>query len=137
VEEKKMISARQLLHDHGFRATPQRVSIYEVFGENEHLPAEDVFLRVRKKLPSISLATVYAIVKKFETSHLIREIRIDPGRVFYEKNTGVHYHFLCRQCCTVYDVHLLHDRMGKMKSVDGHTVDDFQGYFYGVCKRCV
>ncbi len=131
-----MISARQLLHDHGFRVTPQRVSIYEVFGENEHLPAEDVFLRVRKKRPSISLATVYAILQHFKLCGLVREVRIDPTRVFFERNKGSHDHFLCRVCHAIYDVHVSGDRIKQLKRIDSHTVEDFQGYFYGVCEGC-
>lgn len=124
------------MQEHGFRVTSQRLNTYQVFRENEHLNAEDVFLRVRKIMPLISLATVYAILEHFEVRGLIREVRIDPTRVFYEMNKGEHCHFLCRVCHAIYDVHVSRDRMKQLKSVDGHTVEDFQGYFYGVCEGC-
>jgi Fur family iron response transcriptional regulator len=41
----------------------------------------------------VSKATVYNTLGLFASSGLIREVIVDPARVFYDSNTGNHHHF--------------------------------------------
>ena len=44
----------------GLRLTPQRRQVFEVLmDKRDHPTATEVFIRAQKKMPSISLATVY------------------------------------------------------------------------------
>ena len=44
----------------GLRLTPQRRHVYEVLmDKRDHPTATEVFIRVQRRMPSISLATVY------------------------------------------------------------------------------
>ena len=52
---------KKLLHDSGFKLTPQREATLLVLLENEkdHLSAEEIYFFVKRKNPDIGLATVY------------------------------------------------------------------------------
>ena len=49
----------------GLRATPQREHVYSVLlNKRDHPTADEVFARVKAKMPTISLATVYYRLKR-------------------------------------------------------------------------
>ena len=50
----------QRLERSGLRITPQREHVYNVLlGKKDHPTAEEVFIRSKKGMPEISMATVY------------------------------------------------------------------------------
>ena len=44
-------------------------------------------------MPDTSLATVYNTLGLFASKGLIREVIVDPSKVFYDSNTKPHHHF--------------------------------------------
>ena len=71
----------------------------------DHPTAEDVYLSVRKSVPSISLATVYRNLKLLESEGLILKITTgDSDR--YDGHTHNHYHFTCNDCMRVLDLEI-------------------------------
>lgn len=128
----------QHLHEKNIRLTPQRAKVYEVLRSSKtHLSAEDIYRSVKRALPSISFATVYTILQSFKKYDLVQEIRIVYGKSLFEVKIEPHHHFLCRQCRRIFDVdHGPCPQLVK-KSCQGHMIESFQGYFYGLCKDCV
>lgn len=126
-----------MLRERRIKLTPQRLAVYQAIRRaGSHLSADEVFRKVRPALPGISLATVYAILENFESHGLVREIRIDGERSFYEANQDGHHHFLCRRCRKIYDVPVEIPLVLKDNTVCGHKIEDFQANFFGVCARC-
>ena len=124
------------LNKNGIRATPQRLAVYKVLSEGKHLSAEFIYNKVKKMFPSISFATVYTILQLFKDKELILESRIDFERSTFEMMLAPHHHFMCKSCGEILDINIpLCDTLKNMK-VDGLTIENFQGYFYGVCKKC-
>ena len=81
------------LQDHGISPTQQRVDIGQIlFAKHQHLSAEQVLERVNIEQPNVSKATVYNTLKLFAGKGLIRELVIDPSRIFYDTNTTNHHH---------------------------------------------
>lgn len=81
------------LRSAGIPPTLQRIAIAEVlFARPVHLSAEQVLARVRIQMPEVSRATVYNTLKLFREKKMVRELVIDPERVFYDSNTAPHYH---------------------------------------------
>ncbi|MGH8282549.1 MAG: Fur family transcriptional regulator [Gammaproteobacteria bacterium] len=79
---------------HGVAPTPQRLQIAEVlFRKPQHLSAEQILAAVNRHEPRVSKATVYNSLRLFSDKGLVREVIIDPARVFYDPTTGVHHHF--------------------------------------------
>lgn len=81
------------LRSAGIPPTLQRIAIAEVlFARPVHLSADQVLARVRIQMPEVSRATVYNTLKLFREKKMVRELVIDPERVFYDSNTAPHYH---------------------------------------------
>ncbi len=81
------------LRRHGINPTRQRVEIaYALFSRQSHLSADQVLAIVNEKHSETSKATVYNTLKLFRQKKLVREVIVDPARVFYDPNTEPHYH---------------------------------------------
>ena len=82
-----------LLRRHGVAPTHQRLEIANVlFGRGEHLAADQILALVNKRHAETSKATVYNTLNLFRDCGLIREVNVDPKRVFYDPNTQPHHH---------------------------------------------
>lgn len=83
-----------LLRDHGINPTHQRIEIaYALFGRQEHLSADQIMDIVNERHSETSKATVYNTLNLFKQQQLIREVIVDPSKVFYDPNTAPHHHF--------------------------------------------
>jgi len=126
-----------LLRAHKVKVTPQRLCVYgELADARCHLSAEEVCKKVTKNMPAISLGTVYAALNHLKEKGLVREIKIDFEKSAYEARRDPHHHFLCKKCKNIFDIDIHPCMTLKTKKINGHTIDDFQGYFYGTCKKC-
>ena len=100
----------EVLRGHGINPTHQRIEIaHALHSRQEHLSADQVLAIVNKRHPETSRATVYNTLKLFVEKRLIREVIVDPSRVFYDPNTRPHYH--------LYDV-----ETGKLTDIDASAV---------------
>lgn len=87
-------SVATLLRDHGVSPTHQRVEIaYALFSRCAHLSADQVLAIVNQHDAQTSKATVYNTLNLLVEKKLIREVIVDPARVFYDPNTTPHHHF--------------------------------------------
>ena len=82
------------LRAHGINPTHQRIEIaFALFSRQEHLSADQVMAIVNTRHSETSKATVYNTLNLFLAKKLIREVIVDPNKVFYDPNTAPHYHF--------------------------------------------
>ena len=92
------------LNSKGWRMTPQRETILQVFQtlpRGEHLSAEDLHSRLSEKDAGISLSTIYRTVKMMARMGILRELELAEGHKHYELNTASphhHHHMVCVQC---------------------------------------
>jgi len=83
-----------LLKAHHILPTQQRVMIARVlFAHCGHYSADQVLRQVNAGKDHVSKATVYNTLGLFARSGLVREVIVDPMRVFYDSNTRHHHHF--------------------------------------------
>lgn len=83
-----------LLRQHGINPTHQRIEIaYALFSHQEHLCADQVMAIVNAKHSETSKATVYNTLNLFREKKMIREVIVNPSKVFYDPNTHPHHHF--------------------------------------------
>jgi|SRR5262245_16793473 len=83
-----------LLRTHGIAPTHQRVEIaHLLFERREHLSADQILALVNTRHAETSKATVYNTLRLFLEKKLIRELVVDPTRVYYDPNTQPHHHF--------------------------------------------
>ncbi|HUO44611.1 MAG TPA: Fur family transcriptional regulator [Burkholderiales bacterium] len=84
----------EMLRSHGITPTHQRIEIAHVlFSRQEHLSADQILAIVNGRTPETSKATVYNTLNLFLDKKLIREVIVDPSKVFYDPNTKPHHHF--------------------------------------------
>ena len=82
------------LRRHDINPTHQRIEIaHALFSRGAHLSADQVLAIVNGRHPETSKATVYNTLKLFLEKRLIREVIVDPSKVFYDPNTAPHHHF--------------------------------------------
>jgi Fur family peroxide stress response transcriptional regulator len=103
--ESSSKSCNETISQKGFRFTAQRREVYDaLLLKRDHPTAVDVFLRVQRKLPGISLATVYNCLETLAECGLVRAVNHDRQPSRYCANLDPHAHFFCEQCGAVVDV---------------------------------
>jgi len=127
-----------LFKEKKIRVTPQRLEVYRaIFGKNKHLTAEQIYEKIKHKLPAISLATIYTILDSFKEKDLVSEMRIEFDKSRFESRVSFHHHFMCKKCGAIFDIDKPPCPEIACKKIDGHSIEKLQGYFYGVCKNCL
>ena len=87
-------SVKDLLQQCGIAPTQQRRQIAQIlFARSQHVSAEQVLERVNQEGNVASKATEYNTLGLFARKGLIREVIVDPSRVFYDSNPTAHHHF--------------------------------------------
>ena len=82
------------LREVGITPTQQRVQIAEIlFARPQHLSADQILAVVNSNGPIASKATIYNTLGLFARKGLVREVIVDPSKVFYDSNTSAHHHF--------------------------------------------
>jgi Fur family peroxide stress response transcriptional regulator len=94
----------QICKDAGLKVTHQRLEIYrELLGAHDHPSAENIYKRLEKRLPSLSLDTVYRALATFEKLKLVHRIETSESQARFEATNQHHHHFLCGTCGQIYD----------------------------------
>jgi Fur family peroxide stress response transcriptional regulator len=89
----------------GLRTTPQRQHVYKVLLEKkDHPTAEEVFIRAKKGMPEISMATVYNCLDALVNCGLVRQVNHDRTATRFCSNMQPHHHFYCDECGGAYDI---------------------------------
>src|SRR5881397_120291 len=136
--EKKMPRINERLATSGFRFTPQREHVYRVLlGERDHPTAEQVFMRAKKGMPDISMATVYNCLDTLVKCGLVKEVNVDRAAMRYCPNMREHWHFRCDMCGGVYDIDLPASRpRPEVKFPKGFQPIAYEISVRGACPNC-
>lgn len=95
----------ELCRQHNLAATHQRRVIYDVvMSMHGHPSPELIYEKVRRKIPSISLATVYKNVRTFLDTGMLREVSMHHGSLRVEPNSREHHHLTCIGCREISDL---------------------------------
>ena len=105
-EEARRVEQLSLgLRDSGLRLTHQRLEIVRVIAaDRTHPDVETVYEAVRKRVPTISLDTVYRTLATLTERGLITRVQFMPGPARYDANQARHHHFVCTRCGLVRDI---------------------------------
>jgi len=119
------------------RDTPQRRHVYDVLmAKRDHPTATEVFIRAKKTMPSISLATVYNSLEALVACGLVRQVHVDREPTRFCPNLAEHGHFVCEQCGRVYDIELQSGPAQQWKLPEGFTVSSHEISLRGTCADC-
>jgi Fur family peroxide stress response transcriptional regulator len=130
---------RQLCAEHRIAVTHQRQVLYEVMqGMEGHPSPEEVFDRVKEKVPAISLATVYKNIHLFVESGIFRKMSVHHGSVRVEMNSEEHHHMVCSRCKSITDIG--EEELGltsrRPRLSGGFLVERYAVDVIGLCVKC-
>jgi Fur family peroxide stress response transcriptional regulator len=95
------------LAGNGLRATRQREVVYSVIlGKRDHPTADEIFSRVKARLPGISLATVYNCLETLVQCGLLRQVNFERESTRYCPNLSEHAHFHDESTGRIHDIEL-------------------------------
>lgn len=102
--EKRVAAFAAACRRHGIKATSQRLEILRVLAATgEHPDAETVYTRVRRRLPSVSLDTVYRTLHMLQEKGVIARVPSTSDRARFDANMDRHHHFFCERCGRIAD----------------------------------
>ncbi|MFA6183896.1 MAG: transcriptional repressor [Parcubacteria group bacterium] len=101
-----------------------------------HPTAEEIYSNVKKKLPRISLGTIYRNLENFSKSGKILKINGTTKR--FDGSLSDHQHFICCSCGKVYDVFYKIPKIPNFKNSLQKIgkIENYQISFYGKCIQC-
>jgi Fur family peroxide stress response transcriptional regulator len=137
---QRLARFRQGLKRAGIRMTPQRLAIYlEVVRSSEHPDAESVHRLVRRRMPGVSLDTVYRNLRLLDALGLIATLGSHSGKARFDANTGSHRHFICKKCGAAFDVDVSGPvEQGPPKALRAlGRVDRTRVEYLGLCRHCL
>jgi Fur family peroxide stress response transcriptional regulator len=89
----------------GLRMTKQRKEVYSVLlNRRDHPSAQDVFLRAKEHMPTISLATVYNCLEALVGHELVKQVNFDRSPSRYCPNLAEHVHFQDETTGQIHDI---------------------------------
>jgi Fe2+ or Zn2+ uptake regulation protein len=136
-----MITKKDLTHPlraRGLRLTKaRRIILDAVRATDVHPTAAFVYRRARRRLPRVSLATVYRNLRVLAAEGFLAE-RADAAGMRFDGNIASHDHFTCLACGRIYDVPARRGRAARAR-VAAHTgfeVLNHRTEYYGRCGAC-
>ena len=123
----------------GVKLTDQRRIIAKVMSEsNDHPDVDELYNRVTKLDPKISIATVYRTVKLFEESGILAKHEFKVGKARYEElNEGHHDHLIDVKSGEIIEFvdEEIEKLQKKVAEKYGYTLVDHKLELYGVKKK--
>jgi Fur family ferric uptake transcriptional regulator len=134
----------------GFRLTLGRDAVLDVLSRTEdHLSAEDIYIRVHETYPAIGLTSVYRTLDMLVNIGLVYKFDFGDGRARFElaegpKGKDHHHHLVCTGCGRIVnyrdfideEVALLKKAEEGLSEKHNFAITNHLIQFYGLCEDC-
>ncbi len=121
------------------RITRQRQVILDEFRKaNTHLSADEVYNRVRQRIPKVSLGTIYRNLEILSEYGFIDKIELGGHQKMFDGNLEKHYHMRCLNCNKIVDVpaQTIAVDTTEAERTGNFRVRDFRLELVGTCQGC-
>lgn len=125
-------------HTHLRMTRQRRVILEELRKVKTHPSADEVYEMVRKRLPRISLGTVYRNLEILSESGEIKKLEPGSSLKRFDGNPSEHFHIRCIRCNRIADMPMasdfeidLADMTPTEYEILGHRLE-----FFGLCPHC-
>jgi len=117
----------------------RRIIIEELKKLDTHPTADELYAIVRKRLPQISLGTVYRNLELLAEAGMIQKLELSGRQKRFDGRPEAHFHMRCRNCGGVVDVcdsglteidHELEDLLGRLQ------IESYHLELSGLCPQC-
>lgn len=124
--------------DEGMAVTPQRIAIFRALvSSDDHPSPEMLHQRVKKTMPSLSLATIYKTLDALAEMGLVEEVSPVGDVKRYDGNHRPHHHLVCVKCKKVIDFYSdSFDAITPPRGMDGFVPQALTVQIKGTCARC-
>ena len=122
-----------------YRMTNQRqIILEEIRKVNTHPTADEIYEKVRKRLPKISLGTVYRNLEILSACGLIQKIGPSSNQMRFDGITKQHYHIRCIYCGRVEDAPIppTENLENVIREKSDYSIIDHKLEFIGICPQC-
>ena len=138
--KESLASFEQACRDKDLRLTPQRLEIFkELARAEDHPSAEALHQRLLKKMPTLSLDTVYRTLGTFVQNGLVKRVETVENQARFEIPHLSHHHLICEKCKKIMDF--------QWDSIDAATLpEELESWgrinrksvvLYGICQKCL
>jgi Fe2+ or Zn2+ uptake regulation protein len=138
ISENIEIRLIESLRKKGYKLTAQRLEIISLLARDmTHPGAGDIYRKVRKRMPQISMSTVYYTLDMLKKEGLIHEIEFYDRDNRYDVNVSNHINLICKKCGKIKDFPCdvpFSSEMVKKKT--GFQPVGMRFEYYGYCKEC-
>lgn len=135
ITNKKM-DYKQRINQAGGRLTKQRLIILKELKKlHSHPTAEIIYKLIKKKLPQISLGTVYRNLNYLTGRGYLKVLKTNDNKSHYDGEDKDHLHFICQECGQIFDLIRSHF-LNNLKRQSFGQVKRIECYLFGICKKC-
>lgn len=130
--------AHERLRAAGLKLTVQRRAVIEeLAGDGSHPTAEELAARLARRVPGISLSTVYKVLHELADLGLVRQLDA-PGAMRFDPDVEDHLHVVCDRCGQVIDVELPTALRASLRdsAPPGVTITHWDVVARGMCPGC-
>jgi Fur family ferric uptake transcriptional regulator len=131
--------------------TSSREAILNILSQSsEHLSAEDIYIKVHAKKPSIGLTTVYRTLELLVNIGMVAKFDFGDGRARFEllqgpKSVKYHHHLVCMGCGRIVEysdfineeLAVLEKIQGKLSNKYDFIITNHLVQYCGLCAKCV
>lgn len=127
-------------HKYKYKRSRQRELILKTLQNTDtHPTASWVYDELKKEFSNLSMGTVYRNINILIDQNLVTKIEAGSSFDRFDANVSPHYHFICRECSSVYDIAypILPDFDQQVDEATDHKIEEHRINFYGRCKFCL
>lgn len=127
------------VRERGFRFTPQRQYILDAICESGgHITPDDIYRRVKAKLPTVNRATVYRNVDFLCEIRLVVAAQIGRKMYYEMADSDPHHHLVCRNCNDIVEIkhNTVKGLFSKIQREASFQVDMDHLVLFGLCEHC-
>jgi len=128
-----------ILRQSGLRSTPQRLAIVREVFSRRHPTVGEIYESVRRRFPTMGLATVYNTLHTMTERGLVAELPFSSAMRF-DANMRPHANLVCRACGRIEDVEFVPEHLDTLlehlAQAAGFAPDGQRFDVYGRCRRC-
>ncbi len=123
--------------------TSQREAVFSVILDSidKHLTAEEIYLKTKKTMPNIGLATIYRTLELFCKEGILQKFNLPNGAARYEllaEDDDAHYHYICLGCGKIFEVPIQKEVSSQIENnIKDFVITKVSCWYFGYCNDCV
>jgi Fur family ferric uptake transcriptional regulator len=134
---------KNILKEKGYKATPARLAILEIFNRNKlPMDAEEIYKKLKNKnnYKKNNEATVYRTLSSLEAGNILKRVDLRKDSVYFELNNSHHHHIVCTNCNELEDfenkevekaLERIMQKSSRFKIIKEHSLE-----LFGLCRAC-